>query len=893
MGLGMNTHDSDQKNELEKLTVPVAIVHQGAFVHANSSFLGVFGLASREDLNSLLFLDLVDARDHERARFLLSDGLNHSPMEEPGASQVVRLQSSYDGLKEVTISACRTRFEGEECVQIELHRIAGRSFFQRAAELPWRLYLSVAFVVLFTLVPMALLTKLKINNTPEVYFPDDQPAVLIDKALRERFPNDQVFVLLFEGVALFSEGVLKSLDELGSKVRGMEKVDDVISLTRLDHISGTEDGFNVEPLLNPERLGETRWPDKLAKATQDRFASRQLVAPDGSAMAMVVVPGTLSDSFQRLALYEAILTEVEAVALSGHLKGMAGQMAVDVEMLRSMLKDNSRFIPATMGIGLLLVWLMFRRVLAVVITGLALGVVTNSTVALYAVLGEPFTLTSTIIPPLLSALTIAALIHLFNAVQYASRRGFIGRERVERALQEVRRPALFTMLTTVAGLASLGTSPIVPTATLGILSAGGVVLVYVVAIVVCPTFIVRWDHRPWPKKQIGLRWSDSLVQSLSSYAIRHPIAVVLLVLGVLVVGATQISRVVVETNLLRFFHPDHSVRVTTDRIDQKLVGTNSLNIVFEAAEKDGLLEPDRLRRLKEFQVWAETLPEVDKSLSIVDFVEEMHWGFNAEDPAFRAIPNDRRLISQYIFVYDGDDLWDYVDRDLRTALIPLNVNVHLANETSALMVKIRDYFSDHLPVDDSVKVEIGGFGRQLADMEDLIIVGQVRSLWGALVLIMILMIIEWRSVRDALLCMVPNLAPVFLIFTFMGLFGIWLDIATAMIASVAVGIAVDDTIHIYHGFISRQKRHGNTTWALARTYRQAGRAITTTTLVLCAQFLILTTSGFVPTAHFGLLTSVGLVAAWLFDVVLLPAIIMLVFRGRSVTSQRKAELIPR
>ena len=157
------------------------------------------------------------------------------------------------------------------------------------------------------------------------------------------------------------------------------------------------------------------------------------------------------------------------------------------------------------------------------------------------------------------------------------------------------------------------------------------------------------------------------------------------------------------------------------------------------------------------------------------------------------------------------------------------------------------------------------------------VTGQVAASWVRWSLIMLLMVIEWRSLGARLICMVPNLSPILLIFMLMGLFGIWLDIATAMIASVAVGIAVDDTIHIYHGFISRQRRHGNTAWALARTFRHAGRAVTTTTLVLCAQFLVLMTSEFVPTANFGLLTSIGLVTAWLFDVVLLPAMLVLIY----------------
>jgi predicted RND superfamily exporter protein len=135
----------------------------------------------------------------------------------------------------------------------------------------------------------------------------------------------------------------------------------------------------------------------------------------------------------------------------------------------------------------------------------------------------------------------------------------------------------------------------------------------------------------------------------------------------------------------------------------------------------------------------------------------------------------------------------------------------------------------------------------------------------------------WRSFRQALLCMIPNLSPILLIFIFMGIFNIWLDMATAMIASVAVGIAVDDTIHVFHGFIKRYKGGSRPVTSLVRTFNQAGRAVLTTTIILCAQFLVLTTSEFIPTGNFGLLTSIGLVAALLFDLMILPALLILVY----------------
>ena len=119
----------------------------------------------------------------------------------------------------------------------------------------------------------------------------------------------------------------------------------------------------------------------------------------------------------------------------------------------------------------------------------------------------------------------------------------------------------------------------------------------------------------------------------------------------------------------------------------------------------------------------------------------------------------------------------------------------------------------------------------------------------------------------------------------MGLLGIWLDMATAMVASIAVGIAVDDTIHVYHGYISRKDAGVPSVQALVKTFNHAGRAVVTTTIILSAQFMILILSSFQPTVHFGLLTCIGLWAALVFDLLLLPAIITL-------TSTSQDNLVP-
>ncbi len=877
--------DATQYAKFDHDRKPIAIQHEGMFVYANPAFLALLGYDSFSELEAVPVLDLVVDRHKERLRehFSAAGEVLRSARDYPRA-KVTLLRSDGSHLVAL-ISSCSTLFDGEQTIEFSLTTEADLRLKNVFLRLPWKYYFSVLFLFLFTVLPNGLLLNLNINNAPKVYLPADAPSVVIDEELRRYFPSDQAVLLLFEGVALYSDGFAKAFNELAEALRANPLIDDVMNMTTQDHIHGTEEGFLVEPLVNVKELDKTRPKERLALALSDRFARNTLVAADGTAVSMLVIPVAIDSSLERLALEDAILKQVEQARLGGYLTGMAGQITTDVAQMRSMLRDNMIFIPATTVIGLLLIWWLFHRWLAVIVSGVVIGVVVSSTVTFYVIFDQPFNLISSIIPPLLSALTVAALVHLFNALHYASKRGLVGPDRVSSALREVRRPAFYTALTTVAGLSSLGLSPIPPIKVFGLISAAGVALIYFVVIHLVPNIFSRFDYVPWPSRKAGLVGLDRVVSRLLRIGVRYPLYVVGSIGLMLALLLPQVGNIVVETNLQEFFYPDHPLRKATRHIEEKLVGTASLDVVFKAKQRGGLKRPQVLKDMRAFQRWAESLPEVDKSISMADFVEEMNWGFNAEDPEFRRIPDNAELISQYLLVYDGEDLFDFVDETYRIAHVTLNVNVHGANALSELMGRIRAYLNDH-PMTD-VEWEIAGFGRLFADQEDLLIEGQVKSLFGALGLIFLIMLIQWRSIGSAVLCMIPNLSPILLIFIVMGLFGLWLDMATAMIASVAVGIAVDDTIHVYHGFISRVRKGISPIVALVKTYKQAGRAVMTTTIILSAQFMVLTLSEFVPTTHFGLLTSIGLIAALFFDLLLLPALLILIYARHPAVARQE------
>ena len=733
---------------------------------------------------------------------------------------------------------------------------------------------ALAILVLLFLIPGPILMQLELDNAPEAYFPKDAPAVLFDQSVRERFPQEQVIVALFEGDDLFEPAFLQAFHGIAQAMEAGPLVERVLSVTTADHIRATPDGFAVETLVDPRDLSALTPEQWRERVLSDRFAPGLLAARDGRALALVVRPRALENSLQRLELEQRLRAEITEQGLDPHMTAIAGHVALDVAQLRAMLSDTMAFIPATTAIGLLLLWWLFRRKLVVVLAAVTIGAVVNATLVLLVLTGKPYTLISSIIPPLLSALSIAMLMHLFNAVLHAAQRGLEGRARIRAALDSIARPTLFTALTTAAGLSSLAVSPIRPIETFGLVAAAGVLIIAAVTLLVLPALILRYDKGVWvqPRRR-GVRVLDRFTGACARLAIRRAGWVVAAAVVLLAVGIPQIRHVEVETDLYAFFADDHPISVATRRVEDRLSGVMALEVVFEAADRDGLHDPERLHAIQQVQHWLDQRPEVDYSLSLPDLIEQMHWAFHGEDPDYRTIPDNERLIAQYLLVYDGNDLHDVVDRDFQRARLLLNVDAHGARALNALIADLRSHLAAEPPAD--LEWELSGMGRLFADQERLLIQGQLRSLLAVAFLLTALMLLLWRSPGMAALSMVPNVSPVVLIFIVMGWLGIWLDTATAMIASVAVGIAVDDTIHIVHGYLRRRRAGVGTAWAIARTFRQTGRAVTATTLVLTAQFVVLGLSAFQPTVFFGLLSALGLVTALAFDLLVLPALFVL------------------
>lgn len=755
----------------------------------------------------------------------------------------------------------------------------GRPSGARVPQLSWPLALVI--VIAAHAISFIELDRLTFNNSAEAYYPTDAPAVLLRNQLRQDFPTDEVLTVLFKGDQLFGRDFLGRLDKATAVLRANPLVDRVITVATVEHIAGSEDGFSVSLLVDMRNLAGKSADAIRDRVLADRFAPGGLVSRDGRYMAMVVRPKPLDKTSERLQITVAVARAINDAGLRSYYAGEAGPVTMDVAQLESILSDTMRFVPLTVAAALALMFWVVGRLRPVVIGGVAISTVVVVTLAGVAASGRPYTMASAILPSLLSAYTVVTLLHLYAGVQRAQRHCSDRLAVVDAALLETLKPAIFNVLTTSAGLLSLLLVPIPPIQLFGVAGSVGTLVVFLVVYGLVPPFLRSWDRKPWPSRGGGMGLLGRASKRLAAFSLRRPKAV-LIGFVVFVVGFFPlVGRVQVETDFLRFFSDQHPINVSTRAIESNLTGVSTLELSLIAESRDSFQKVSTLGQVKRLQNWLDAQPEVTRSSSMVDAVEEMHWAMNRQRDGFRTIPPTDRLLRQYLLVYDGSDLYELVNRDFQHTRIILNLRVHGTQETKALIDRVQQYLKAQ-PLEDSLRADVGGYGRLLTDQVDLLVTGQTGSFVGAFVQVYLMMLLLWRAPVSAALCMIPNLAPLFFAFVLMGWQGIPLDISTVMIASVVLGITVDDTIHLHHSVKRRLAAGASPVFAIARSYEAVGRAVLATAAILIGQFLLMAGSDFKPTASFGLMTATALGAGLIFELLLLPALLVIWYgRGRA------------
>lgn len=715
------------------------------------------------------------------------------------------------------------------------------------------------------------LPYLRMDNAIDVWFVQDDPALLAYDRFQDEFGNDEVVALAVrvpEGI--FTAAGLAELRRVSEAAAAVDGIAEVSSLVTLNHVRVDEDWkgdpFEAPPLV-VDKVIDGAAPERLAaRVAADPLLRGRLVSEDGRTAIVLARMGERREVDVRR---DAILAALrEAVDAPGHHVPAAGIGVVFSALNVASSRDVAVVGTASYALifGLLL-WI-YRRPGPVILTAVVLVAAEIVTLGAMGWAGRKLNAVTLVLPTVVLIIGVADCVHMLGHVGASS-----WRDRKERAIHgvsDVLLPCLFTSLTTVAGFLALGTAKMQVIRDLGWFAALGVgaAFVFTVVGVLCG---LDWEAaEPRPKAAAGLR---AWLMRLGDWAVRRRAEALWASGALALAGAWGISRIDVDTWSIDFFYAHHEVRRDSDAIEASYGPYTPLELVVRAPEGSSLRNVEALGALAAWQDRMEADPGVGATRSVVDVVRRLNQVLSDGQPAsFRVPPSDDAL-EQALMLYESDPearTDDLVDAQWTRARVTVSIPMMSARGMDQTVERLTQLAE--LP--DGLSVEPAGYLPLYVTMMDYVVRSQITSFTTAFIAIFGLLALVFRSVRMTLLAVPGNLLPIFATLGLMGALGIRLDVATVTIAAVVQGLIVDDTTHFLYRYRIALREAGDHAVAVRETLRTTGVPMTTTTVVLVLGFSVLGLASVKSVGWFGLLAAAAMLTAWVGDLILLPALLV-------------------
>jgi hypothetical protein len=745
-----------------------------------------------------------------------------------------------------------------------------------------------------------LATTVRIDNGFESFFDEKDTAYSAYLQYRDDFGSDEISYLLYRAPAyehgVFNLEVMRKISELTQKIENeVPFVKKVRSISNAEVLLATADGIEItrleddfpdtqEQLLSfkrhfiskPMYIGGLLSEDYQYGAIQvemDRSSIDPLedirLDPDGGDGLDNLYPQVVDDALQSL-LSSAEYTDMEFYQSGDVPLNTAYNRIIEEEM--STLGAISFLL-----IGLLLL-VFFRGSVIGVVGPLAVVFLTIvMTVGFLGLVGWDIDMMFGILPTLLTAVGVAHAVHIISEFQIFLQRYGDRARALKETLYLVATPCLLTSLTTAAGFFAMVVSPIKTLKHMAVYTSLSVLFAFFLSITLLTFFLSfgKINEKGMKIKKQGVvleRFLSGVAQSV----IRYYKSITVVSLIILCLAASGMQRIVVDSNYLLDFSDQVPIKYNTKFIDDVMGGMNSIVYLFDSGEPDGIKNPEVLKELERLQLSANSHDDiVKKSYSIVDLLKDINQSFHNGDPVYYRIPQTRELVAQYLLVYEmsgGEELANFVSRDYSRASLELRTRLTDSSEIAGFVDAMDAYLSS-APVVKST-TELTGIGTLWLKLIDYITTSQIRSILLAFTVIALMMCFIFRSIKIGLISMIPNIAPVIITLGIMGWYGIVLDYMKLMIATVAIGIAVDDTIHLVTRFHYEFKKCGNYHVALKAAMADVGRALIITSVVLILGFLVFTFSVMDSQMWFGVLLSSTIFVALLADFFVMPALVL-------------------
>ena len=747
----------------------------------------------------------------------------------------------------------------------------------------------VTILVLLITIPLGWgVTRLEMDTSFNSLIPADEPDRLAYQRAMDQFGSDNKTIIYVRDENLWSVDKLTHLEQLVRSLRETDHVSRVDSLFNLRVIEGRTDEsgqrmLNSRLVLDGIPADDVAAQEARARAQSNPLYVGNLFSKDGNVTAIIVtVEDTEDEQDFSIQLYNAMQALIDQK--QGHFQRIfqVGPPRINAELQQSLAEDFLVLGPLS-GLVLVASILFFMRSgLAAVVPVITSGLAILWTFGLMGWTGVPLNILSAMIPSLIIVIGSTEDTHMmatfFRGLADQADEGRVTSTAARHAAvrymaRNTGLPMLLTILTTFLGFAANLFGNILLIQHFAIASTAAILFNGIITILVVPPLLARFGKKMGEGKSAselyGNNLPDQIIRTFRMSQDKFPLVVLGVTLVLCVFFTYQASHLYVTNDPLSYFPDNKPLIQETRTIHKDLAGIKVFFVTFEADHDKAFMDPENLQKLDRVQAFLNKQGVFDTTLSLADHLKYVNRGFQGEfAPA--ALPQNRQLVAQYLMFFHRSELESYVSHDYRQANIVVRHNISDSHTLNRYIIELKEAVQQISGAGMTARVV--GENLLVNQAAESLMVSQVKALGLLLLLIFVIMSIMFTSLKGGAIAMIPSVIPIVLMFGIMGLLGIPLNPGTAMVAVIAVGIAIDGTIHLLAHYNELCRLTSDYEQAVHQSVQEVATPLIISSLALSLGFGILLFSNFTVVAQFGALAAATMLISVFANLLITPII---------------------
>ena len=756
-----------------------------------------------------------------------------------------------------------------------LREIITRRLFVLDAHYPRTI---IAGVFFFTLLILWKVPGLEIDPGLRSLVPRDHPTVQNMELAEDLFSGSEIVVIAIETDSLLSERTLTKFSALQDSLEAMNLISRTASIYSQKHIVPDDGGFGIEPLFD-DIPSDSTGRALLLQTLHEGGVIGNLVSEDLKLMCFIAQIEASLD-FDEIEFREELFRIIEEFEGPERIH-LASPVISSAESINNVKRDLRTFTPIALGLMIFLLLLSFRSWAGIFLPLLVVAFSILWTFGLMAWLDLSVPIIGGLIPIMLIAIANNYGIHIISHYfEYTVMDQELTRAAIlRRTMSKLGMPIFLAGTTTIVSFMSLMSHELSKVREIGLLVSFGIGIAFLLSLFLIPSILILVPRPAYLSKRKSMLLVNEFLVSWGRFFTKYRVPFLVILFTVMVLFSLGIRDITIDTVPDHFFPKNSKIRIANQVISRAFGGSTQLNILIEG----DIYDPSVLSHIDKLTDHIKQQNEtVTSTYSITDIIKKMHFAFNNGNYDSLKIPEDRELITQYMFLYSltGDDddfnlILDDPDEPSYTQVFIRIGEVH-TEELMALVDDTEDYVHAHYYDDRPIKPMLSGPAALLGAVSHLVVRGQIISLAYASIIIFVIMSFVFRSLVGGILATLPMSISVLLIFGVLGNFGIPLNMTTSLLTCILVGVGVDYSVHfLWH--LREHIREGDTLEdAIANTMKVSGKGILFNGISVVVGFSVLMYSVFMPLKAFSVLIMASIAFCLIGGLAILPAMVSLI-----------------